>query len=694
MNTTTSNNNYRSRLQVLALGATTVLVGLVGCMEIGNETKSSPESDNQAQVRLKNTQNQAEFKNYLIKPFIQIPAEPTYSTMEDDASITQEATSQPVAENDASDSTEFSGTNNQVAGVDEADIWKYDGTNFYVFKQAVWEYDYNDALTTQCHDTVHTTEQAAFQGNNSSADIMPCYPEPTLQSPAQIRIVKNDQATLATLDLTDITPNALYLNDNDLVVLGNKTQYGNNWSSYQNWQDGQTDIRMLDVSDKSQPQESMRISIDGYVVQSRRIGDEIFVITRFSPSIDNIHAYPSSQTEIDQNEALLNNVALEDLLPKIAINGEQQALVSGEDCLLADVPEYQYNYPTIATITRIDINSGEFSSRCMAGQVDGIYMTESSLYLFNTSFWDFSQDEGDSDIVWNWSSGNTHLHKFEIQSFDYQGSVILQGRLGWNNPRYRLGELNDDNLAVVTTEDSWRNPVHHLTVLADNNGELSTLAQLPNDEFPAAIGKPGERIYSVRFMQDRAYIVTFMNTDPLYVIDLSDSSQPNIAGELEIPGFSDYLHPIGNDLLLGVGQSNNRAVKVSLFNVGDIQNPTELGNKIIGNSGSSTLLSYQPHAYTGIQQTDQYRFALPINVYGDNYHWKHSGLYLFDVTDNELNEAGAMITNSSSNSNEYQYDSDWSARRGLIQGDDVYHLKGSDIYHSNWHSPEEMSSKF
>ncbi len=691
MNTNTINKIYRPRLQTLTLATIAVLAGLVGCIEIDNKSSAAPESDNQAQVRLKNTQSQAEFKNHLIKPFTQLPAEPVYSISEDNFATTEEATSQPTADAAASDDTAFSGTNNQVTGVDEADIWKYDGTHFYVLKQAIWDYHYNDALTTQCYDT---PDPVAAQ--SSSADIMPCYPEPTLQSPAQIRIVKNDQVTLATLDLTEITPNALYLNDDALVVLGNKTQYGNNWSSYQNWQDGQTDIRTLNVSDKTQPQETMRISIDGYVVQSRRIGDEIFVITRFSPNIDGIKAYPTNQLEINQNEALLESVSLEDLLPKISINGQQQALVSGEDCLLADVPEYQYNYPTIATITRIDITSGEFSSRCMAGQVDGIYMTETSLYLFNTSFWNFSQDssQDESDIVWNWSSGNTHLHKFEIQSFDYQGSVILQGRLGWSNPRYRLGELSDGNLAVVTSEDSWRNPVHHLTVLGGNNGELSTLAQLPNEEHPAAIGKPGERIYSVRFMQDRAYIVTFMNTDPLYVLDLSNSSQPNIAGELEIPGFSDYLHPIGNELLLGVGQSANRAVKVSLFNVADIQNPSELGNKIIGSTGSNTLLSYQPHAFTGIQQEGQYRFAMPINVFSDNYNWQHSGLYLFDVTDNQLNQAGAMITHSSSDENSSQYGSDWSERRGLIQGDDVYHLKGSDIYHANWNTPEEISSKF
>jgi uncharacterized secreted protein with C-terminal beta-propeller domain len=663
----------------------------VGCIEINNDTTKAPESDNQAQVRLKDAQSRAEFKNYLITPFTQLSADPVYSILESDLATT-DATSQPVAdEAAASDGAEFSGTNNQVAGVDEADIWKYDGSNFFVLKQAVWDYHYNNAISTDCYGD---PEVDALQSERSSPELIPCYPDPTQLSPAQIRIVKNDQSTLATVDLDNINPNALYLKDDALVVLGNRTHYGNDWSNYQTWQDGQTDIRMLNVTDKSQPQQTLQINIDGYVVQSRRIGDEIFLVTRFSPTIEGLHTYPTNQAEVDQNQVLLNSVPLNDLLPKISINDQSQALVNGEDCLLADVPEYQYTYPTIATITRININSGEFSSRCMAGQVDGIYMSENSLYLFNTSYWDFSEDEESSDIVWNWGQGNTHLHKFEIQSFDYQGSVILQGRLGWNSPSYRLGELNDGNLGVITSENSWSNPIHHLTVLGESNDQLSALAQLPNEDFPAAIGKPGERIYSVRFMQDRAYIVTFRNTDPLYVIDLSNSTQPNIAGELEIPGFSDYLHPIGSDLLLGVGQSESRAVKVSLFNVSDIHNPSELGNEIIGAAGSNTLLSYQPHAFSGIQQEEQYRFTLPINVTDTNYHWLHSGLYLFDVTDNHLNQAGAMITNTRDDDNGYQYNNDWSMRRGLIQGNDVYHLKGSDIYHANWHSPEQMSSQF
>ena len=681
-----------SRVNRALLASSAVALALVGCMDLGLGDKSEP--DNQVQVNLKSAQSQNDFKEYLTARLTQLPTENNYSIHQIDDMATLESSSEPVADatNAAGSNEEFSGTNNQVSGVDEADIWKYDGTHFFILKQAIWNYHYNE-FTTQCYGN---NGQPEIDAASSDSQIAPCHPEPTLDTPAQIRVVKNDKTSLAAFDLDNTNPSDLYLKDDTLVVLGNKTEYNNNWGSYQNWQDGRTDIRMLDVSDVSQPQQTLKINIDGYVVQSRRIGNELFLITRFTPNLEGISYYPSSQTEIEKNENILQNTPLAELLPSITINDQQQALVSGEDCLLADTPEQQQGYPAIATITRIDINSGEFSSRCMAAQVDGIYMSENSLYLFSTSYWDFSEEDNGDNVIWNWSQGNTHLHKFEIQSLDYQGSAILPGRLGWNNPRYRLGELNDGNLGIVTSQDSWGDPKHHLTVLGSVNNKLATVASLPNQMQPAAIGKPGERIFSVRFMQDRAYIVTFENTDPLYVVDLTNSSQPVIAGELEIPGFSDYLHPVGNDLLLGVGQSANRAVKVSLFNVSDIQNPSELGNIIIGDHGSSTLLSHQPHAFAGIQQEGQYRFAFPINVYGATFYdeWSHSGLYLFNITDNQLNQDGALITNANTDNNDYQYWNDWDKRRGLIQGDDVYFLKGSDLYQASWDNPEQISEKF
>ena len=123
---------------------------------------------------------------------------------------------------------------------------------------------------------------------------------------------------------------------------------------------------------------------------------------------------------------------------------------------------------------------------------------------------------------------------------------------GGGQSQLRLSE-NDEFLRVVTTDYSDSNPVHRLSILSEQGGELSNIATLPNESQPEAIGKPGEDVYAVRFTNDKAYIVTFERTDPLYVIDLTDNAQPEIIGSLEIPGYSSYLHPLSNNYLLGIG---------------------------------------------------------------------------------------------------------------------------------------------
>ena len=81
-----------------------------------------------------------------------------------------------------------------------------------------------------------------------------------------------------------------------------------------------------------------------------------------------------------------------------------------------------------------------------------------------------------------------------------------------------------------------------------------------------------ERIYSARFIGDKGYLVTFKQVDPFYVLDLSNPKKPEIKGELKIPGYSSYLHPISDDLILGIGKEGS-VVKVSLFDVSDPTNP-------------------------------------------------------------------------------------------------------------------------
>ncbi len=167
----------------------------------------------------------------------------------------------------------------------------------------------------------------------------------------------------------------------------------------------------------------------------------------------------------------------------------------------------------------------------------------------------------------------TVIHKFALAhgSVSYRGTGSVDGHLGWDPQRksYRLSEHNGDlRVLSFTGSFGWFNlqdaqtvapSPAKLTALRERSSDqtLQAVASLPNAARPAHIGKTGEQVYAVRFLGDRAYVVTFRRTDPLYVLDLSKPTDPKTVGELEVAGFSDYLFPLPNNLLLGVGRDAN-----------------------------------------------------------------------------------------------------------------------------------------
>jgi len=160
-----------------------------------------------------------------------------------------------------------------------------------------------------------------------------------------------------------------------------------------------------------------------------------------------------------------------------------------------------------------------------------------------------------------------------------------------------------------------------LTVLRESAGSatLQAVAMLPNTRRPEAIGKAGEQVYGVRFLGPRGYVVTFRQTDPLYVLDLADAADPRIAGALEAPGFSNYLYPLDGGLLLGVGRDADAAgrqlgVKVALFDVADAARPVQLKSLSLGGAGSGTALDASRHGLNFLIVDGVARVALPASL--------------------------------------------------------------------------------
>ncbi len=161
----------------------------------------------------------------------------------------------------------------------------------------------------------------------------------------------------------------------------------------------------------------------------------------------------------------------------------------------------------------------------------------------------------------------------------------------------------------------------------------------------------GERIFSARFINERLYLVTFVQIDPLFVIDLSNPQQPKVLGELKIPGVSQYLHPYDDTHIIGVGQDAKdeqgrtifSGVKVSLFDVSDVSAPVEIDNYIIGKQGTYTPVTYEHKAFLFDKQKNLMVVPVTINDYTDYKYQSWSGAYVFSFTsENKISLTGVV----------------------------------------------------
>jgi Beta propeller domain len=192
-----------------------------------------------------------------------------------------------------------------------------------------------------------------------------------------------------------------------------------------------------------------------------------------------------------------------------------------------------------------------------------------------------------------WERGDTSIHRFDIngpQRTDYRASGQVPGEL------LNQFSLSEDKglLRAATTDSSGSESQSYVTVLATRAGRLEKVGQV------GGLGR-GERIYAVRFIGDRGYVVTFRQTDPLFTLDLADPAHPVVRGELKLLGFSSYLHPVGEHELLGVGQDATpegirQGTQLSLFDVADPAAPRLLQRRALGVSTSSDV-EYDHHAF-------------------------------------------------------------------------------------------------
>lgn len=572
--------------------------------------------------------------------------------------------------NDATgDSGGFSQTNTAEAGVDEADRVEYDGEYMYLATQPIWNGEEVPAAAVrimQRADDFSLAEINSLEVGEANANVNGMY------------LYEDTLSVLSSgfpfMSLPEIAATSVFVPDGGFT--------------------NTVDLQIFDTSTPAQASMSTDISIDGWLVASRRIDNYVYVVSSYNPYVELPHPYPEDEEQRLENYQFLYTLDVEELMPTISVNDVVSQMNQPEDCFIPEQADETDGYYQLLTVTKINVEqSDDISSVCLGAYADTSYMSTESMYL--TAY----------------SETGTILHKIDVaDSFTYAASGEVQGQVRSDN--LRMSEAQG-YFRIVTTQWDFtgeEGPTHRLFVLQQDGNDLQTVAQIPNDNQPAAIGKPGEDIFAVRFIQDKAYVVTFERIDPLYVIDLTDNTAPFIAGELEIPGFSSYLHPMDNGYLLGVGQDVRlqdipstggvvqtfpvtSGVKISLFDVSDPANPQEVSN--VSFDDTYTPVEYDYRALSVLKTGDQYQFAMPLEGYSimDDIWMPQNSLLMFNV--NATSGAGEMTI-----VNQMQTETDaetyvWSGEdRSVIHGENVFYVHGNQVWQSLWQEEAAVNGPF
>jgi len=499
----------------------------------------------------------------------------------------------------------LSGTQVQEAGVDEDDLLKSDGQALYALHPSY------GAVTAPAHRLSAWRLQA----------------DGSLAATGELAL---DSAFM---------PTGMYLagGGRRLAVLGQRQYAGDvqpagilPWPLAQ-----QVSLDVFDTQPGASPAPAHRLVLDGRLVATRMIGNVLYVASTWTPDLS-IYQLPAGSTD-KEVEARLAALTTADLLPTLRVDGgAAQPLVAESDCLVQ--PADASLAVQITTLTAIDVTQPQLPRRstCFVGDASGLYMAPANVYLATSR-----------DV---WIAGiaatsilpvevTTDIHKFALDGLQvtYRASGQVTGHLGWDVEKmpYRMSE-HDGLLRVVSYTGStgwWGERVGTtgltradpspatLTVLREDAAQrqLVTVATLPNSRRPEPLGKPGEQVYAVQFAGTRGYVVTFRRTDPLYVLDLRDPADPRMTGELTVPGYSDYLFPLANGKLLGVGRDATEdgamlGLRVSLFDVADAARPRLLGYRDLGVRGSQSALDHSRHGINLRTDGSIVRVALPVRL--------------------------------------------------------------------------------
>lgn len=333
-----------------------------------------------------------------------------------------------------------------------------------------------------------------------------------------------------------------------------------------------------------------------------------------------------------------------------------------------DDPDYLDRYLQLTTILSIDIAKPstivDLRAILMSASSD-IYVSLNNVYITNYEY----------NYVEN--AHLTSIHRIAIDNGD-----ILYGAYGEIEGlllnRYSMDEYEGYFRAAASIGFSSSNRVYVLDMDLDIVGCLEGIA-------------PNEVLYSARFMADRVYLVTYRRIDPFHVIDLSNPENPEQLGELVIPGWSDHLHPYDEDHIIGLGRETDSfgrtlGVKLSLFDVTDVNNPKEISKYVIGDSYTSTIAASDPHAF--LFSREKNLLVIPVR-----YNYTVNRAYIFDITFENGFELKGTVSHPRDDDpyGYYWYNYDSEIKRSFYIDDTLYTLSNNYLQMNDLNDLHEIS---
>lgn len=497
-------------------------------------------------------------------------------------------------------SSDVSTTNVQVAGIAEGDLIKTDGEHIYFARS-------NDIVITSADKEESTAVSTIAEENFHPAEI---YLEGNLlisvgHTTEPIRLEETEPPPGDTIDIAPMPV-----------------------------QQSLTTVHIYDISDKTAPEKMREVSLEGAYKTSRKMDGQLYLTASQHPPFR-----IQQEENIEEARPFVKDTAVQ----------SERAPVAFEDMYF--FPESQENnYLLIGSIDLQNLDD-EAEVQTYLGASNEFYMSENNIYLAVNQFEERNTSKETDTSMMASPAVNTKIMQFAIDdgAVSYQTSTAVPGRL---INQFAMDERDGVFRVATTKGEMWGLP--------EQEPSTNNLYTFDTDLNP--LGKveglaEGERIYSVRFMDQVAYMVTFRQVDPLFVIDLSNPQNPEVLGELKIPGFSNYLHPLDDEHVIGFGQHTTlqqqngeeplvmtEGLKISVFDVSNPENPKEKYSKVIGESGSYSELNHDHRAL--FQQPNSSLYGFPATLFNsetvkdegmvyENQTLLHQGALLYEITPEE-----------------------------------------------------------